>query len=155
MKIGRWLLLGVLLVVGTAIGVRQWKKRHAASASARAASTTTASAARTDDDASDVHAPPGVRITVEVLNATRTRGLGRRATLYLRDRGFDVVLIGTTNRQQDATVVLDRSHHPEWAQLIARAMHARAQSRPDTSSDVDATVVVGRDWTPPPEPFYP
>src|SRR5205814_750511 len=39
----------------------------------------------------DARAPQDVRIRVEVLNATQTRGLARRATFYLRDRGFDVV----------------------------------------------------------------
>ena len=100
-------------------------------------------------------APEGVRIKVEVLNATKVRGLGRRATLYLRDRGFDVMLIGTTRTQQQTTEVLDRSHHPEWTALLAQSMHGRAVERPDTSLYLDATVLVGSDWTPPAEPFYP
>jgi hypothetical protein len=101
------------------------------------------------------HAPPGVRIKVEVLNATRTRGLARRATLYLRDRGFDVVSMGNSARTQDATLVLDRSNHPAWAKLIAEALEARVESRPDTSRYLDATVIIGGDWTPPTEAFYP
>ena len=39
-------------------------------------------------------APPGVRVRVEVLNASRRRGLARRATMYLRDLGYDVVANG-------------------------------------------------------------
>ena len=50
----------------------------------------------------------GPRVRVQVLNATRVRGLGRRAMLYLRDQGFDVVEVGTTTLTRDTTLVLDR-----------------------------------------------
>lgn len=100
-------------------------------------------------------APAGVRIKVEVLNASRNRGLARKVTVYLRSKGYDVVAIGTTRTTQAATVVLDRSNHPEWAQLIAEAIGGRAESRPDTSRYLDATVLIGSSWTPPPMPFYP
>ena len=101
------------------------------------------------------HAPSGVRIKVEVLNASKNRGAARRATLLLRDRGSDVVAMGTTRQTQTATVVLDRSHHPEWAELISRAIVGKPVERPDTSRYLDATVVLGSDWTPPPMPFHP
>lgn len=101
------------------------------------------------------HAPPGVRIKVEVLNASKNRGAARRATLLLRDRGYDVVAMGTTRQTQTATLVLDRSNHPAWAQLITKAIGGRAVARPDTSRYLDATVVLGSDWTAPPMPFYP
>ena len=41
-------------------------------------------------------APAGQRVKVEVVNATTVRGLARRATRALRDRGYDVVAVGTT-----------------------------------------------------------
>jgi hypothetical protein len=101
-------------------------------------------------------APSGVRIRVQVLNATRTRGLARRATRYLRDRGFDVVDVATASQVRDSTLVIDRSGHPEWAELVARAFGGAAvASRLDSSRYLDVTVLVGRDWTPPAEPFYP
>ncbi len=101
-------------------------------------------------------APDAVRIKVEVLNATRVRGLARRATVHLRDRGFDVVEIGTAPEQRDNTLVLDRSGNPEWAALVADALGAGSvESRPDSSRYLDITVLVGGDWTPPAEPFYP
>jgi len=106
--------------------------------------------------ATDVRAPEGTRIRVQVLNATRVRGLARRATLHLRDRGFDVVEVGTTQPARDSTLVLDRSNHPEWAALVARALGAtRVESRPDTSRYLDVTVLLGGAWRPPAEPFYP
>ena len=106
--------------------------------------------------ASDARAPSGVRIRVQVLNATRTRGLARRATMHLRDRGFDVVEMGTDPTAHDSTMVLDRSGHPEWARLVARALGAtQVLSRPDTSRYLDVTVLLGGSWRPPAEPFYP
>lgn len=100
-------------------------------------------------------APDGVRIRVRVLNATRINGLARRATRYLRDQGFDVVESGTSRETRDSSLVLDHSHHPDWAALVGKAMHARVTARPDTSRYLDATVLVGASWRPPTEPFHP
>lgn len=103
-----------------------------------------------------VHVPSNVRIKVEVLNTTHVRGLARQATFYLRDRGFDVVGVGTTAEEHDTTVVLDRSHHADWARLAVRALgRARVGERPDSSRYVDLTVLLGATWRPPAEPFYP
>ena len=103
-----------------------------------------------------VRAPEGVRVRVQVLNTTRTRGLARRATQLLRDRGFDVVEMGTTSPLLDSTLVLDRSGHPDWAAQVAQVMTpARAVARPDSSRYLDVTVLVGRLWRPPAQPFYP
>jgi hypothetical protein len=96
------------------------------------------------------------RVRVQVLNATRTRGLGRRAMLYLRDQGFDVVEVGTMPRTLDTTLVLDRSQHPTWAKEVASSLGlARIESRPDTSRYLDVTVLIGSSWRPPAKPFYP
>jgi len=104
----------------------------------------------------DAEAPPGMRIRVEVLNASRVRGLARRATMHLRDRGFDVVHVGTSRDARDSTVVLDRSGHREWAELVARALGgARVEGAPDSSRYLDVTVLIGAAWRPPSEPFYP
>jgi LytR cell envelope-related transcriptional attenuator len=102
-----------------------------------------------------VRAPADVRIRVRVLNATRTHGLARRATRYLRDRGFDVVESGTSRETRDSTIVIDHSHHAEWAELVAKAMGGRVVSRPDSSRYLDVTVLVGASWRPPAEAFHP
>ena len=100
--------------------------------------------------------PEGVRIQVEVLNATRTRGLARRATFALRDAGFDVVRFTSDTAQRDSTLVLDRSGHADWAALVVRALGTgRVETRPDSSRYLDVTVLLGSDWRPPPKPFYP
>jgi len=104
----------------------------------------------------DASAPQGERVRVQVLNATTVRGLARRATMHLRDRGFDVVEMGTSPDQRDSTLVLDRSNHPEWARRVADAFGgARVEARPDSSRYLDVTVLVGRTWRPPAEPFHP
>jgi hypothetical protein len=102
------------------------------------------------------HAPADVRIRVQVLNTTKTRGLARRATRLLRDRGFDVVELGTTSPMIDTTLVLDRSGHPAWASTVAAILKpARAVARPDSSRYLDVTVLLGRTWRPPSHPLDP
>jgi len=108
---------------------------------------------------SSLHEPRwvgGTRITVEVLNATKVRGLARRAALTLRDQGFDVVSTGTNRDSFDSTQVLDRTGHRDWALRAARDMGgATVLVRPDSSRDVDLTVLIGASWRPPSQPFYP
>ena len=142
---GRPLTIGLALAVGVTL------------ASCRKGGTRAAHSPTTTQeiDTTVGHAPAGVRIKVEVLNASHNRGAARRATLLLRDRGYDVVAMGSARQQQAETVVLDRSNHPEWALLISKAIRGKPVARPDTSRYLDATVVLGSDWTPPPMPFYP
>ena len=104
----------------------------------------------------EVTAPPNTRVRVEIINATKTSGLARRATRVLRDRGFDVVKYSTSGTTQDSTLVLDRTNHLEWAELVGKALGgARVATRPDTSSYVDVTVVLGGNWRAPAQPFSP
>jgi hypothetical protein len=76
--------------------------------------------------------------------------------MLLRDRGFDVLETGTAPDQLDSTLVLDRSGHPDWAKRVAAALGgARVEARPDSSRYLDVTVLLGRSWRPPTQPFYP
>ena len=101
-------------------------------------------------------APADVRIRVQVLNTTTTRGLARRATRVLRDRGFDVVELGPTSPTLDTTIVLDLSGHPAWASTVAEVLRpARTTVRPDSSRYLDITVLLGRSWRPPAHPLDP
>ena len=142
MKIGRWILLA--LVLGAA-GFAAYRYRFAPNSVERA----------TAQEIPAIMVPAGTRIKVEVLNATKVRGLARKATFFLRDRGFDVVATGTSSEQRAETLVLDRSGHPEWAGLVAKALRAKVEARPDSSRYLDVTVLIGSNWHPPPLPFYP
>jgi len=105
---------------------------------------------------SSARAPEGVRIRVEILNATAVPRLALAATPVLRDRGFDVVSVGNAPAKRDSTLVLDRRGHPEWARLVMEVLGgSRVESRPDTSTYVDITVLLGADWKPPPKTVYP
>lgn len=141
----------LVLLAATALGVFIW--RSARPDDAALAGDETAAAVRPARVVPDT-----VRIKVEVLNATSTRGLGRLATAWLRDKGFDVVGIGTapSTERRDSTLVLDRSGHADWARLAAEAMGgARVEARPDSLRYVDLTVLIGRSWRPPPQSLYP
>lgn len=141
---GRWLLLGLALAVAT--GVFGWRRFDAPAARQERAL------------ARDVErvVPEGLRIKVEVLNATTIRGLARQATFYLRDAGFDVVASGNSSERPDSTVVLVRSGRMDWAELAAKALGgARIEARPDTSRYLDLTILLGPTWRPPLEAFHP
>ncbi len=100
--------------------------------------------------------PADVRIRVEVLNASDVRGLARQTTLYLRDKGFDVVRYTGVSERQDSVLIFDRTNHPEWAEWASDALGgARIDVRPDTSLFVDLTIVLGAHWRLPPKTFYP
>jgi LytR cell envelope-related transcriptional attenuator len=137
----RWQLVGIAAMVLVPIG---------------AAAVRTKTGHRITAVAAPDRAPDSVRIRVQVLNGTTTRGLARRATALLRDRGFDVVEMGTLNDARDTTLVLDLSGHPDWAKRVARALGtARIEARADSSRYLDIAVVLGATWRPPAQPFYP
>lgn len=100
--------------------------------------------------------PSSDRVRVEVLNGTNTRGLARRATVAMRDAGFDVVSSGNATEHPDSSVVIVRTGREDWAALAAKALGgARIQLRPDTSRYVDLTIVIGSLWRPPLQPLDP
>lgn len=147
--------LGVAALVAVTAGV----VRSRTSGNGGSAQQTPISRRTEPGPSSSLHEPRwvgGTRITVEVLNATKVRGLARRAALTLRDQGFDVVSTGTNRDPFDTTQVLDRTGHREWALRAAKAMGgATVLVRPDSSRDVDLTVLIGASWRPPSQPFYP
>ena len=147
--------LGVVALVAVTAGVVRFRT----SGSGGAVRQTPVSRQTEPSTSSSLREPRwvgGTRITVEVLNATKVRGLARRAALTLRDQGFDVVSTGTNRDPFDGTQVLDRTGHRDWALQAARAMGgATVLVRPDSSRDVDLTVLIGASWRPPSQPFYP
>ena len=144
-RAGARVVVGLLLIVIVATGAALWRMRHGAPVGTPTVQT-----------APDVMAPDSVRVRVQVLNGTKTRGLARRATLMLRDHGFDVVETGTDVTARDTTIVYDVSGHPEWANRLAKLFPpARVIPRPDSSRYLDAVVSIGSTWRAPTQPFYP
>ena len=141
-KIGRWILLIGALLIGMGAVARYYLRSGPRLRSSRT------SVGRV--------VPEGAHIRVEVLNATDTKGLARRAMLVMRDAGFDVVFFGNSSERGDTTRILDRSGHADWAALAARAIGpSHVEQKPDSSRFLDLTVLVGRNWTPPLEPLNP
>jgi hypothetical protein len=86
---------------------------------------------------------------VEVLNASGRGGMARAATQQLRDGGFDVVFFGNASGfDGDSSVVIDRIGDDVVARAAARRLGiTRVHTQRDTTLFLDATVIVGRDWT--------
>ncbi|MDX2183795.1 MAG: LytR C-terminal domain-containing protein [Gemmatimonadaceae bacterium] len=149
----RVLVAGAGLAVCAAGGWWWWRRT--------AADTTTTETSRAVAAAlpRGARAPDSTRVIVEVLNASQVRGLGRRATLFLRDAGYDVVYTANdpaADTPLDSSVVIDRTGHPEWAKRVAKALGAATvETRPDSLRYVDLTVRLGRAWRPPANSLYP
>lgn len=144
---GRYLLLGLMLVV-----CAWWLVSRARPA----AGTERPATVETEAPPVERVVPEGTRVRVEVLNGTTVRGLARRATRAMRDAGFDVVASGNGDGASDSSVVYVRSGRMDWGAWAVTALGgARLVARPDSSRDLDLTIVVGRRWRPPPEPFDP
>ncbi len=93
----------------------------------------------------------GVRVQVEVLNASGVTGLARIATQRLRDAGIDVVYFGsdTTTGVLDTTQVVLRRGDDSLATLVRKSLGAGAiRTRADPSRLVDVTVRLGVDFAP-------
>lgn len=147
---------GALVCALVVVAVINYRHIRAAGKSPQPARTAPPPASSRTPHLEEPNWSTGHRITVEVLNATKVRGLARRAALTLRDKGFDVVSTGTNRDQFDSTQVLDRTGHRDWAVLAAKAMGGGAVLvRPDSSREVDLTVLIGASWRAPSEPFYP
>lgn len=145
-----WLILTMLAVVLSGAGVAWWQSRAAMS---RGSVVSTMAAV----DDSLARAPNDARVRVRVLNASGTRGYARRATLELRDRGFDVVEYDTEQgKARQSTLILSHTNHADWAERLQRAFGTGAiEARPDSLRYVDLTIFVGRDWKPATETLRP
>jgi len=93
------------------------------------------------------------RVTVEVLNASGRAGYARRATRALREAGLDVLFYGNAAQRRDTTVILVRTGDVGGGRRVARALGAgEVMTRSDGTRRVDVSVLLGRDWVPPPDP---
>ena len=150
------IVAGVVALVLVTVGVIGYRDGGTRSAAQRDSPKASRPAQSTSSPLAEPKWVTGTRITVEVINATKVRGLAQRAARALRDQGFDVVSTGTNKEQFDSTQVLARTGHRDWAARAAKAMGGGAVlMRPDSSRDVDLTVLIGAAWRAPAQPFYP
>ena len=98
-----------------------------------------------------VSATDPARVQVEVLNTTSRPGLARAATRQLRDAGVDVIYFGGSDTPVDSTVILVRRGAVDRGKRVAKALGGgRVELRPDSLRRVDVSVLLGKDWKPPP-----
>ena len=145
-----WLIVALVTMVVLGAGAAWWGGRETPAIAAAAGTM----AAVTDSLA---RAPNDSRVRVRVLNASGTRGYARRATLELRDRGFDVVEYETERgKPRSGTLIVSHTGHQNWAERLQRAVGTGAiEARPDSLRYVDLTIFVGRDWKPSTETLRP
>ena len=87
---------------------------------------------------------PAVR--VEVVNGSGEPGAAAKLASYLRDGGFNVVLVGSGDRYDYVrTLVVDRTGNERAAQAVADYLGSVQRVRQRARSEADVTVVVGRD----------
>lgn len=90
---------------------------------------------------------------VEVLNASGRAGLARAATRVLRRGGIDVVGVGnapSTVGALDSTEILVRRGPALVGERIRRVLGVgRVLVKPDSTLLVDASVYLGKNFTPP------
>ncbi|MBY0489105.1 MAG: LytR C-terminal domain-containing protein [Gemmatimonadaceae bacterium] len=150
------LLVAIVVLLVAIAGGWWWLRDDAATAapSGDGPATTSPVAALGDTSA---QAPAGTRIVVRVINATSVRGLARRATLWLRDFGYDVVDFDSAPKlARTETLIEVHTGHEAWGERVRKALGVgRVSARPDTSRYVDLTVFIGSDWQPPTEPLRP
>lgn len=92
----------------------------------------------------------GVRITVEVLNATGVDGLARATTRQLRRRGIDVVYFGTaaTDTLRETLIAVRRGDTTGAARVREALGVGRVVLEPDPRLLLDASVLLGHDAVP-------
>ncbi|HMS01527.1 MAG TPA: LytR C-terminal domain-containing protein [Gemmatimonadaceae bacterium] len=104
---------------------------------------------------SAARAPDGTRVRVEVLNAGGVAGLARRATLFLRDAGYDVVSYGTSPDTASGTTIRVTATSRGLGERVQRALGTGRVEEIEELRYVDVVVLLGRDWTSPAEPLRP
>ncbi len=108
-------------------------------------------------DAAPAHAVPGddgPALVVEVLNASGRPGNARVGTRVLRRAGIDVVYFGNAPAALgviDSTRIIVRRGAVSVGERVRRALGAgRVEVQPDSARLLDASVLLGVDFAPPP-----
>ncbi|HET7904820.1 MAG TPA: LytR C-terminal domain-containing protein [Candidatus Eisenbacteria bacterium] len=93
-------------------------------------------------------------IRIELLNGSGRSGLAGELASYLRDGGFDVLVVSNADRSDYRnTLVVNRGEWPEPGNVVADYLGTRHVIQQMRSQEmIDVTVIVGRDarrWTQP------
>lgn len=93
--------------------------------------------------APDFAGPP---VRIEVVNGSGEPGAAAKLASYLREGGFNVVLVGSGDRYDYVrTIVVDRTGNERAAAAVAAYLGPVQRVRQRARSEADVTVVVGRD----------
>jgi hypothetical protein len=88
----------------------------------------------------------GAPVRIEVVNGSGEPGAAAKLASYLRDGGFNVVLVGSGDRYDYVrTLVVDRTGNERAAAAVADYLGDVQRVRQRARSEADVTVVVGRD----------
>jgi hypothetical protein len=93
-------------------------------------------------------------IRIELLNGSGRSGLAGELASYLRDGGFDVLVVSNADRSDYRnTLVVNRTEWPEQGTTVADYLGTRHVIQQIRAQEmIDVTVIVGRDarrWTQP------
>jgi hypothetical protein len=129
----RWLLPALALVVAAfalSIAWRWWGPGRAADGPRRPQAA----------------AFSGAPVRIEVVNGSGEPGAAAKLASYLREGGFNVVLVGSADRYDYVrTLVVDRGGDERAAAAVAAYLGPVQRVRQRARSEADVTVVVGRD----------
>jgi hypothetical protein len=157
-RFGRWFwIAGIAALITIGAGVAWWTSTPTASSESVRGDPSRGNTSLPAIGDTLARAPIGTRIVVRVVNASGRRGLARRATLWLRELGYDVVdFDGASGAPRERTTIADHTGHPAWGARLTRALGTGTVSADtDRSRYVDFTVFLGRDWQPPTQPLRP
>lgn len=88
----------------------------------------------------------GAPVRIEVVNGSGEPGAAAKLASYLREGGFNVVLVGSGDRYDYVrTLVVDRTGNERAVQAVADYLGPVQRVRQRARSEADVTVVVGRD----------
>ncbi len=88
----------------------------------------------------------GAPVRIEVVNGSGEPGAAAKLASYLREGGFNVVLVGSGDRYDYVrTIVVDRTGSERAAAAVAAYLGPVQRVRQRARSEADVTIVVGRD----------
>jgi hypothetical protein len=89
---------------------------------------------------------PDAPVRIEVLNGSGEPGAAAKLASYLREGGFNVVLVGSADRYDYLrTLVVARTEDDRPSRAVLRYLGDVSRVKQRSRSEADVTVVVGKD----------